>query len=70
MVDDKEEFNQLFRLDILRLAVQKINVLRDSLLVEKPKKEDYYTKLTPQGIAKLETNLEAFTQALVGEDFL
>lgn len=70
MVDDKEEFSQLFRLNILRLAPQKINVLCDALYILKPKKEDYYARLTPQGIAKLEANLEAFTQALAGEDLL
>ena len=68
MVDDEAEFRRLLRLDILRLAPQKINVLRDALYIAKPKKKDYYDKLTPRGIAKLETNLEAFAQALAGED--
>lgn len=70
LVDDENEFWQLFRLNILRLAPQKISVLRDALYVAEPVKEDYYAKLTPKGVAKLEVNLEAFQKALLGNDFL
>ena len=70
IVSDEAEFWQLFRLDILRLVPQKINVLRDALYAAEPEREDYYGKLTPQGIAKLETNLEAWRQALAGENLL
>ncbi len=67
---DKEEFFRLFRLNILCLAPQKINVLRDALYTLEPEKKDYYAKLTSKGIAKLETNLEAFDKALYGINFL
>ncbi|MFA7170717.1 MAG: phosphotransferase [Candidatus Paceibacterota bacterium] len=67
---DKTEFWHLFRLDILRLVPQKINVFYDALGILEPKKEDYYVNLTPKGVAKLETNLEAFRKALAGEDFM
>ncbi|MDD3190627.1 MAG: phosphotransferase [Candidatus Pacebacteria bacterium] len=70
LVENKEEFMTLFRLDILRLAPQKINVLYDALYTKDAKREDYYSKLTPKGIAKLETNIAAFEKALYGVNFL
>lgn len=70
VVDDPAEFRQLFRLDILRLVPQKLSVLRDALFVLNPKQKDYYANLTPAGVAKLEANLAAFTQALAGDGFL
>jgi len=70
LVGNKEEFMALFRLDILRLVPQKITVLYDALYTKDAEKEDYYSKLTPKGIAKLEANLEAFEKALYGINFL
>lgn len=70
VAEDEMEFWQLFRLDVLRLVPQKINVLCDALYTFNPTKEDYYAKLTQKGLAKLETNLEFFKRALLDINFL
>lgn len=69
-VKDQELFWQLFRLDVIRLAPQKISILRDALYVLKPEKKDYYSRLTPRGISKLENLLSVFERALEGRKFL
>lgn len=63
-------FPELLRLCLLRLAVQKIGVLKDALYAKEPRRGDYYALLTDKGIAKLELNLEAFSTALEGRDFI
>jgi len=63
-------FPELLRLCLLRLAVQKIGVLKDALYAKDPKRGDYYALLTDKGIAKLELSLEAFSAALEGKDFI
>lgn len=68
--DGGQEFLSLFLLDILRFVPQKIGVLHDALYVENPGRDDYYAKLTPTGVAKLEHNLAAFRQVLEGGKFL
>lgn len=64
--EDGKKFYELFRLDILRIVPQKVSILRDAIYAAAPEKSDYYEKLTSQGIAKLEKNLEAFERALGG----
>lgn len=70
LVEDEVLFWQLFRLNVLRLAPYKVNVLCDALYTINPTKEDYYAKLTRKGIDKLETNLHFFEKALSGINFL
>lgn len=68
-VSDHDGFRELFRLDVLRLVPQKIGVFYDALSAKDPGRAEYYSRLTPSGIAKLEHDLEAFRIALAGEDF-
>lgn len=70
MAPARAEFEELFRLDVLRLAPQKINVLYDALYTEHPTAADYRAKLTAAGRRKLQLQLEFFRRALRGESFL
>lgn len=70
MVKDEKMFWRLFRADVLCIIPWKVNVLCDALYTFDPAKEDYYRKLTPKGIAKLEKNLDVFEKALAGDKFL
>jgi len=66
---NEPEFSELFRLSVLRIAPQKINVLYDSIKNKQDNKPSYYKNLSKNGIKKLECLLKNFETALYGINF-
>ena len=66
--EDKREFYSLFRLSILRIVPQKINVLFDSLKNKEETMRSYRNNLSKVAFKKMNRNLKDFENALYGVD--
>jgi serine/threonine protein kinase len=67
-VKDKKEFYSLFRLSVLRIIPQKINVLFDSFKNKEDTRQAYCKNLSSVALKKMDRNLKDFENALYGVD--